>query len=587
MGFLLLLILIGVWLRFHRLTTIGLEGSDTVYYTNLAKNFSEGDRSYRLSSKKYTYRPLVLAVYATAIKVLGYHDYSIKAINAITDTLSIALVFLITWLIRDRDPWIALAATAMAAWSPWAIHFARMELVHSLSLFFVLLATLFLVLYRQAARRRLGLLYIALSGVTIGAAALTHEELLLLAAGFLLVILLHPLVLPLSLRKRAIAALAFGLPLALVTLRLVVVSMSQVGRLAAVGSKTLDSGSYFHRLARYSWNALAENSSPWMALLGVVLLTLAFGHWIVARIVGRREPLAVGVGFLVTILGTHLVLSAFFFQHTFFRLFLPISPLAIIAVLATSWTVARRYLSPAASKTAVLLVALVGTVSSWDHFGRMTNGQIPNHKDSDYWSRPSAHFGLPSFMAGIIASEYDQNWNRQLFESMKGRVTRQARLLVTPSVHYPYPGRRIPQIGFYFGDNAIYKIDHRQPLDTLISEHQIKYVLITRRHLDGRVLGLKEYEPYRYQGRWSDPVPLELGDSYGFAPGTYTIKKEIAYLQRYLKSRGAKILTATGVFAGQEPIVDLPFKDTSYVVYEIPDTDPRWLLGSGSAPSRR
>ena len=36
------LVLLGVWARFHNLSNIGLEGSDTVYYTSLAERWSPG-----------------------------------------------------------------------------------------------------------------------------------------------------------------------------------------------------------------------------------------------------------------------------------------------------------------------------------------------------------------------------------------------------------------------------------------------------------------------------------------------------------------------------------------------------------------
>ena len=76
---------------------------------------------------------------------------------------------------------------------------------------------------------------------------------------------------------------------------------------------------------------------------------------------------------------------------------------------------------------------------------------------------------------------YSKSWDRMLYEQLADRVDENHRLLVTSSLFQPYPGRRVFQTEVYFGDNAVYLVDHSEPLDEVISKYNIKYVLFTTR----------------------------------------------------------------------------------------------------------
>ena len=105
---LLVAALAGGFLRFENLTNNGIRGSDTIYYTNIAKAWTEGDFVFRIADGKLAYRPVVYFLYATGIKIFGFHDWSLKVVNATVDSLNIGLVFVLCYLLSRRDVWLSL-----------------------------------------------------------------------------------------------------------------------------------------------------------------------------------------------------------------------------------------------------------------------------------------------------------------------------------------------------------------------------------------------------------------------------------------------------------------------------------------------
>jgi hypothetical protein len=148
--------------------------------------------------------------------------------------------------------------------------------------------------------------------------------------------------------------------------------------------------------------------------------------------------------------------------------------------------------------------------------------------------------GVRTMHRWVTATE----WPRLLHDRLGKRVSEDARLLVASSIMYPYPGRRVLQLGYYFGDNAIYAIDHTEPLDELLTKYRVKFVILTGFRMDSRVLQMKEYTAYEYGGRWSEPRPLRLGASYGFGSGEYSLKRESRFVRKYLEARGARLIAS-------------------------------------------
>ena len=128
----------GIALRFLDLHQLGLAGSDTILYTSVAEAWASGNHIYRIVPPRdppgtqggrhrgsAPYRPVLYHAYATAIKVLGFHDYSIKFLNAAADSASILLLFLACYLLSGKNAWPALAAAAVYALLPKAIESSR------------------------------------------------------------------------------------------------------------------------------------------------------------------------------------------------------------------------------------------------------------------------------------------------------------------------------------------------------------------------------------------------------------------------------------------------------------------------------
>lgn len=573
-------ILSGVFLRFYKLSEQGLAGSDTIYYTNIAKSWSDGDITYQLSVKKFTYRPVVFFFFATAIKVLGYQDDSIKKAMAAADTANVLLIFLICYLLSRGSLYSSLSCATVYALSPWAVHYARIELGHTLSAFLVLLSFLFFVLHHQALDLPKRYSWLALSGVFTGLAALTHEELILIAGGYLTYLLVEQ---ALSAERRSWRPLILkaGLLVTSVLLvchRMILLAWSQAMRLTTASGESPGTerlAAYLGRLARFGWNFITGNSSPAVGyLLLVAILSLALrAAWKIwkSRNARTAEP---PVDLLaIAVLTVYLAFFAFFFTKTFPRIFVPLFPLVLITITLGYSRILSEWLSPNLSQVGVSCILLVTLLFNLNHYGEYRGRKGDYQYNSDLWAPYAlySNLDLSAAWSFLLAEDYSTSWNRLLYDALKEKVREDAKLLVTPSIMYPYAGRRALQVGFYFGDNAIYAIDHREPLSELISRYDIRYVLFTDYRADRRVEKMKEYERYLYGGRWSSPEPLTLGASYGFQPGEYSLENEHRFLERYLQGRGAKILFANGRFqTGERP---QGFRsEIAYVVYEVPES---------------
>ena len=333
----------------------------------------------------------------------------------------------------------------------------------------------------------------------------------------------------------------------------------------------------------------------WAAILGssgaffFFLLLLPLG-WIIARWVKR------GVGnldnvvnpprvyyFPILVVTGYMLAAGFIFNRYWPRLALPLVPLILIFVIVWAHFFLERW-PQRRSIIAVLGCALVLIVSNYGHFADYPNraGKSPR---SDGWFIPnfSKDWRLRSGLRTASTFCCRSGWSRNAYNELKNIVKEDARLLVAPSIMMPPLGRRHLQTGIYLGDNALYMIDHTEPLDVLIDQHRIRYVLLSRFREQTFYLREEMYDQYRYQGRW-ESVPLQLGASYGFEPGGYSVEREFNYLLDYLQARGAKIISAmsgaTGIPARsqgallkaeptKEEILNYLGKRWTFVVFEL------------------
>ena len=127
---LILVLLFSIILRFYNIEERGLDGSDNVLYTTIAEAWTKGDiiSHYRVSKEISVNRPVAFFVYAAAIKIFGYHDSSIKKMNACVDIVNIFLIFLICSLLVRDSVIPAFSASTCYGLLPLAIHMSRIEL---------------------------------------------------------------------------------------------------------------------------------------------------------------------------------------------------------------------------------------------------------------------------------------------------------------------------------------------------------------------------------------------------------------------------------------------------------------------------
>ncbi len=575
-----LLILFSAFLRFYKLDQKGLDGSDTIYYTNIAKAWSEGTPRYGLPEGRSAYRPAVFYLFGASIRLLGYHDYSIKMLNALADTGNVLLVFLITRLVSGGNAWAPIAAALAYCCLPTAIFLSRIELTHTLSCFFALFSVLVFLVSCHVKHIWRSRLLLALSGVLVGLAALSHEDMIFLTCGYLAFLAIWRFS-DLEARPRlenSLISISILLASVLVTCSKMI-SMNNIFLRAAFHAPKRPGPvshvelaerywSYISRVLRFAWNALPGNSSMeqlylFLALLALVLFSAA-RRALLKRGHAPAMPATCHLPFLV-ICG-HLLAYCYVFNFYMSRLFFPLFPLVIIQTVSWSALFLRR-LAP--GLTSALLVSSMALLTLFNLSFYPEAVEYLKKTRFNAFETPAAGSlsGIAEGYRVLRDRNYSQADARRIYDLLKGGVRSDARLLVTPSLHLPYPGRRIFQVEYYFGDDAVYGIDHAEPLAELISGQQIGYVLFAAFNTRPFYLKRKTYTRYLYGGRWKSREILSLGASYGFSAGEYTQQKEYDFLRRYLAEAGARVLCIDGrIAAGTEAA---PEEMPRYVVFEL------------------
>lgn len=567
---------VGAFLRLYGLDEKGLHGSDTIYYTNIAQAWSEGERVYGIgTSRKGTFRPVTFAAFATALEIFGNHDFAIKTLNAIADSLNILLIYFMGRMLSDRDDWPGLAAACIYAFLPLAIYLSRTELTHTLSTSLVLISFLCFMRYLRASSAPTGLIFLGATGVLTGLAALTHEELIFLSVGYGMTLVSELRPWPGGWR----ALRGWVLKMGVLGAAIFVMSYQMIGhnlehtRPAAFDPEVPPASfwSYFEEPLRLMWNAVSGVGSTLVAHLFFLLLGFSLIRPGIRAL--RPDSLHTPRGYhpLIGIVVLQVTVYSWYFDILFTRLFLPLFPLVLLALTLWGKMLLESRGSERFSRLVMSLLAcavIVFNVGNFSNFREFrTRGYSAN------WATAGIPVKLDLYEATteFWARTYEPSWARVLYDHLEGKVDEEARLLVTASLMYPYPGRRTLQVDYYFGDNAIFAIDHQEPLEELISKYRIRYVLLSTRRADRRFLTRERYERYLYNGRWGEPELLRLGASYGFEEGEYSLEKEFHFLREFLERRNARIVFASGLhaFAERQPITFL-LHDANSVVYELP-----------------
>jgi hypothetical protein len=328
-----------------------------------------------------------------------------------------------------------------------------------------------------------------------------------------------------------------------VLVKLIIVNQEQVLELAApIGEAHVleRMTAYGARLFRFTWSGVAGMSS--VAILYASLApVVAVGVDLVSRLCRRKGTLASAPPLeylLLLVVVAYLTSYAYFISTTLFdRAFLPLFALLLVALAVWYYKLLARRLTSRAAHAVVLLAAMAMIPFNLDQFPSFSGDEkrrSPTALPVDFnpWR------GVQAMHRWVTAPQ----WPRDLHNVLGKHVSEDARLLVASSITYPYPGRRVLQLGYYFGDNAIYAIDHTEPLDELLTKYRVKFVFISRLAADERVLQMKEYRAYEYDGQWSEPRPLRLGASYGFGRGEYSLEGESQFVRAYLEARGARLI---------------------------------------------
>ena len=268
-------------------------------------------------------------------------------------------------------------------------------------------------------------------------------------------------------------------------------------------------------------------------------IALALFGWKLVFPGGRpARSFVLGAGFCLFTASSFVFVYAIFFGTFFPRGFLPLVPLLLIAVFYAVVQLTdrvNRWLSGSLIIAAVVYLAL-SNLASFSAFN------VADRQFSSTWAEPvwpdreNLERGLLEFLvdAKYIPS-YATHW-RALFDAFADKVDDRQKILVMPSTVFYAAGRRALQTQVYFGDNAIYRLDHTdQTLEEVVKSHNVRWVVFTAGQLRGVPTRLGRY---LYNGRWAEPEPLDLAAAYGL--DDYSERRELAALLDFLKSVGAR-----------------------------------------------
>ena len=527
--------------RFGGLHLVGVGGNDTILYYTLAEHWLGGEFAFRIGDSITVFRPVLLGFNALALNLLGHTDTAIKFANAGLDLINVLLVAYLGWLISAKRL-VALCSAAVYAALPMAIWASRIELAHTLSTTLALASFILTALALRSQRPRLRLYLTAGSGLMIGAAALTHEDLIFLAVPAALLVAgasRYSRGEPLATTCVSIAALAV-LPVASVLAMLVhegdAISQTVDGALGGVAqADRFYPETFFHFL----WNGTMGGSSSLFVLIVAIVGLYGLVSMLWQRARGGMVPPERVWQFAFCFLPplTFIALSALFFGAMFPRNFQPLLPFLIIGTLSgLAYLGGRGKLTRAGLLVTATAIVIVANGAGYSNFN------VANRRFSETWAEPtwpsektwnSSRRSL-QVSANYVPSYYT-HW-AMVHRALEGVIDADHRLLISPSTAMYAAGRRPLQTKVYFGDNAVYRVDHANvPLVQLAKDNNIRYVIWTRGQLRRPPTQLA---PYRYNNQWGPSQALDLAEAYGME--TYTEQNEGRQISNFMHAWGAK-----------------------------------------------
>lgn len=538
----LVVLVLSAAIRFVGLSDLGLQAADQTFYYEVAGRWLDGDSvlSWPPSPNRIFARPAVYAAYAVALAVSGPRDDAIKRLNVVADLAIVALVFFLVARCTGNPAVCTMASLAWAL-SPQAIGAARGELVHTLSALWILSAWCCLLVAVTGSRSVSSrVLLLMVSGLFVALAGLSHEELYLVAPALALVAGTC------GWRRRSRSLLTgtmlFWLPVLLaVGWSVSATSIPVRARFSHELNQLSSAGDASHgimvlaiaseRAARFAWSSLSGLGTNVLPVLFVVVTLVC-----VLRVPRAQWLVPTSAAALVA---TYFLGFAVFSRMYLTRWALPLLPIILVACVVGVFEILR--FRRGGAQTAGLTT--FGLLTVWllcasSAYGGVDVGSAHQMR-SWILSAPSSS-GSVNGLWNLMTGSYSTRWARRVFDAVGERVNASARLLVVPSVHDPWGGRRPLETDCYFGPNALYLADHTDDLASLVERLQVRFVLLTNYRVREEFVANRRtrvFDGKRWRGQPNVP-----GGSVGLTRETYTVDEELQRIQGYLSRRSAALI---------------------------------------------
>jgi hypothetical protein len=488
---------------FSGITTVGMNGVDTFEYWKYAKELTEGRADFTFDRLSF------YALNVLAMKTLGVNDYAIRAFIGAAQVANVGLLYLLAARI-SRNPLVALFAAALYGLNPVIFAYAATELPHVYGATFVLLAGHCAIsAVASGARPAVRLIATAGAGFFAADAVLTHEDLLLLAAGLgLALILMVPTgrwFFPQAYRMVAVGAVFTvgffgGLLWPMLVTRVgpskLVSDFFAVRAIMDENTLLRTGGLVFRTTAPRVFRNVGELiQQPLFAAALLVVVALP-----VCQFWRRRKRLTQPL-LLETMALSHIVLFAclgrVFLEGGYQRIFIPSVTLIFALTLCGGYEFVRLALSRAAgprraagAATALCVAIAAATLVMYQ----------------------------PQVYAAPAISPH-----RQLYDAVEGMVTADRKLLLPACFAPAYDfSLQVDWVGIgsevYLGHDvvSVYLARELKPFDRFVASHSVRYILVT----DGYIRGMMSRDGVEqiFSMLYGVPLPAMVRDSMSVAP---------------------------------------------------------------------
>ena len=521
-----------IFLRFVGISSIGLPFSTDIHqYVQHAVWWMDGE--YRAT---FPFRPVTNQLHAFALRIIGLHDYSIIALHALLDCISILLIYILARRIYGKS-WLILCPLVVYSFFSASILNARDGMLTSPATTFTLLLTYLLLLYVDFSHQRKSyeLYPLCAAGLVYGLSILVHQSLAFLGPPAVIVLLSSVLrntnvdnASPaLGLRIRALSvkcSLFFSFALLVCAIYFLPVSKDASYALSLLYTKISDANSeqpseavskttgavaacYHSSMPETTLNAICR---PLRHYTGNDYLTNLFTLSVIVMcllpFLGKSIPSHIYIPVII-VLGFAASYGFAFeqFREKASRISFPIIPLLLIH---TFWFLEFlfRYLVGRWSTITCLCIAIAVTY---------INPHIISAKDRRL---------------------YPYSLYRDVHNQLGDLVDENNKLLITPWAAYRRDMGCL-QSPLYFGKNAVYlsaaSAEGKKSFEEIVADSSISYIILLSHN--------QRFWLYRLRNQ---------KDPYGFreAGKEYNYTKEKDYLKTFFREAGASLLSETSAY---------------------------------------